>query len=262
VARNGLLIAVILLLALAGCGTIHAGEPGAAPSPALSLWRGWGFSGDQIVSVSVEHSARVLVIAAKVPAGQADCATDLTATLIGWVPTTADITLTFRSPWQGDLSKCPSLQVKTTDLNLPGQLGKRDIVIDTAATFAPTNTTIMRRCSDFGGACTFPPVPPATCSDASYGYAMLSTGPPQDAAYSDRGCDGHWLVLDIGWPGGAAGCDGPSCGQDMAVTHWFFSAGPHGWVTIANSRTAGCTRVHQVEPAFPAKLCATLPAIP
>jgi hypothetical protein len=90
---------------------------------------------------------------------------------------------------------------------------------------------------------------------------MLSTGPPQDAVYSDRGCDGHWLVLDTGWPGGAAGCDGPSCGQDMAMTHWFFSAGPHGWMSIASSRAAGCTRVHQVAPAFPAKLCAALPAI-
>ena len=94
--------------------------------------------------------ARVLVIAAKVPAGQDDCATDLTATLIGWVPTTGYITLTFRSPWQGDLSKCPSLQVKTTDLTLPGELGKRDIVIDTTATFAPTNTALMRRCGDYG----------------------------------------------------------------------------------------------------------------
>jgi hypothetical protein len=43
---------------------------------------------------------RVLVIAAKVPAGQDDCATDLTATLINWVPATADITLTFRSPYR------------------------------------------------------------------------------------------------------------------------------------------------------------------
>jgi hypothetical protein len=57
VARNGLLVAVILLLAVAGCGTVHAGEPGAAPSPALSLWRAWSFSGDQIVSVSVSPSA-------------------------------------------------------------------------------------------------------------------------------------------------------------------------------------------------------------
>jgi hypothetical protein len=47
----------------------------------------------------------------------------------------------------------------------------------------------------------------------------------------------------------------------MAITHWFFSAGPHGWVTITSSRTAGCTRVHQVAPAFPTKLCAALPAI-
>ena len=259
-ARNGLLIAVILLLAVAGCGTVHAGETGApSPSPELSLWRGWGFSGDQIVSVSEEHSGRVLNIAAKVPAGQDDCATDLAATLIGWVPTMAYITLTFRSPWQGDMTKCPSLQVMKTDLTLPGELGKRDIVIDTAALFAPTNTALMRRCGDYG--CTVTPVPPATCSDASYGYAMQATGPPQHAAYSEHGCDGHWLVLDVGWPGGAAGCDGPSCGQGMAVTHWFFSAGPHGWVTITSSRTAGCTRVHQVAPAFPTKLCATLPAI-
>ena len=45
------------------------------------------------------------------------------------------------------------------------------------------------------------------------------------------------------------------------MTHWFFSAGPHGWMSIASSRAAGCTRVHQVASAFPAKLCAALPAI-
>ena len=221
VPRNGMLIAVILLLAMAGCGTVHAGESAASPSPALSLWRGWGFSGDQIVSVSVERSGRVLVIAAKVPAGQADCATDLAGTLIDWVPTTADITLTFRSPWQGDLSKCPSLQVKTTDLTLPGQLGKRDIVIDTAATFAPTNTALMRRCSNFGGACARSP---GTARDMQRQFLRVRDAvhrSPQDAVYSDRGCDGQWLVLDIGWPGGAAGCDsrwsGPGHGHDPLV---------------------------------------------
>jgi hypothetical protein len=46
---------------------------------------------------------------------------DLSATLIGWVPATADITLTFRSPWQGDLSM--SIASGEDDLTLPGQLG-------------------------------------------------------------------------------------------------------------------------------------------
>ena len=77
-----MLIAVILLLAVAGCGTVHAGETGASPSPALSLWRGWGFSGDQIVSVSEEHSGRVLKIAAKVPAGQSQVGINGTDTLV------------------------------------------------------------------------------------------------------------------------------------------------------------------------------------
>ena len=81
---------------------------------------------------------------------------------------------------------------------------------------------------------------------------MVATAPPQDADFNAVGCDRHWLVLDVGWPGGPAGCDGASCGQNMAVTHWFSRAGPDGWITIASSLTAGCTRVHQVAPQFPA----------
>lgn len=259
-ARFRVLAVVVLALALAGCGTVHAGFLGASPSPASTYRVAYGFSGDQIVSVSVEDSGRVLAIAAQVPAGRDGCASDLSATLIQWSPLSADITLTVQS-WAPGMDACPSHQVETADLTLPGRLGTRDIVIDTSATFAPTKSALMRRCSDLGGACTFPPVPPATCTDSSYGYAMLSTSPPEHAAYSELGCDGHWLVLDVGWPGGAAGCDGPSCSPDLAITHWFFRAGPHGWIVVASSLTAGCTQVHQVEPRFPTRLCSDLPAV-
>ena len=159
------------------------------------------------------------------------------------------------------MDACRSHQVETTDLTLPAPLGKRDVVIDSSGTFAPTKSTLMRRCSNLGGACTFPPVPSASCSNASYSAAMAATAPPQDADFNAVGCDSHWLVLDVGWPGGSSGCDGPSCGQNMAVTHWFFRAGPHGWITIASSLTAGCTRVHQVAPQFPTALCVSLPAV-
>ena len=49
--------------------------------------------------------------------------------------------------------------------------------------------------------------------------------------------------------------------QGMAVTHWFFSAGPHGWVTITSSAPQAAPASTRWHPAFP-MLCATLPAIP
>ena len=257
--RVPVLAVAVLALALTGCGTVHAGLPAASASPAPSYRVAYGFSGDQIVSVALKGSGRVLAIAAQVPAGRGGCASGLTATLIQWNPS-ANITLTVES-WAPGMDACPSHQVETTDLTLPAPLGRRDVVIDTSGTFAPAKSTLMRRCSNLGGACAFPAVPPARCSDASYSAAMAATYPPQDAAYDAVGCDGHWLVLDVGWPGGPSGCDGPSCSQNMAVTHWFFRAGPHGWIEIANSLTAGCTRVHQVAPQFPTALCADLPAV-
>jgi hypothetical protein len=52
------------------------------------------------------------------------------------------------------------------------------------------------------------------------------------------GCDGRWLALNVGWPGGPAGCDGPSCRPDLVSTRWFFRASPEGWETITAARTA------------------------
>jgi hypothetical protein len=103
------------------------------------------------------------------------------------------------------------------------------------------------------------PPPPASCTTASHQQAMLSTGPAADVVYGVLGCDGHWLVLNVGWPGGPAGCDGPSCSPDLVSTRWFFRVSPHGWETITAARTAGCAQVHKAEPQFPARLCADPP---
>lgn len=47
-------------------------------------------------------------------------------------------------------SHCALTQVRTACVTLPAPLGKRDIIIDQFGTFAPTNGTLMRRCSDLG----------------------------------------------------------------------------------------------------------------
>jgi hypothetical protein len=85
--------------------------------------------------------------------------------------------------------------------------------------------------------------------------------PPEHSDYGAVGCDGRWLVLNVGWPGGPAGCGGPSCGAGSTVTHWFFRASRQGWIVVGNSLTAGCSRIHQEDPQFPADLCASLPAV-
>src|ERR1700722_20759057 len=120
----------MLALALTGCGTSQAGSPAAPPSPTATYRVAYGFSGDQIVGVSLEGSGRVLAIAARVPAGRDGCASGLSATLIQWNPS-ANITLTVQS-WAPGMDACPSQQVETTDLTLPAPLGERDVVIDTS----------------------------------------------------------------------------------------------------------------------------------
>ena len=49
--------------------------------------------------------------------------------------------------------------------------------------------------------------------------------PPMHAVYQVLGCDGRWLVLDVGWPAGHAGCDAP-CNPNLVATRWSFRAGP------------------------------------
>jgi hypothetical protein len=158
---------------------------------------------------------------------------------------------------------CPPGPVRTVRIKLPAPLGHRQVILNHQETFWSAGATRLTLCSTAGTACQHPPPwpPPASCTNASYGQAMGATYPPEHSDYDALGCDGRWLVLNVGWPGGAAGCDGPSCHTGSTVTHWFFRASRQGWIAVATSLTAGCTRVHQAAPQFPAHLCAGLPAV-
>lgn len=271
-ARIGVLAAALLALLLAGCGIVGAGAAAVgvrAPSPTPTRWVAYGPDSTQITSVSIDNSGRVLTIKAKVLAGQAGCARDLTAVLYKFDPKLAAklgepttpqaeyVTLTYQSLWQ---LRCPSTRVETARVTLPAPLGHLSVVINSLTIYTPAHGPLLKLCGESGQDFCGPfPVIPATCTDSSYGQAMQSTGPPQGATYWVRGCDGHWLVLDIGWPGGPAGCDAP-CHPAMTATRTFFKAGSKGWITVAVSQTAGCTQAHHWVPQFPSSLCASLPA--
>ena len=260
--RIGALAVTLLALMIAGCGTIHARPeaadgPGASASPAPTRWVTYGPAGAQLVSVDAEGSGHVLAVAVQVPAGRDGCMRDLTAGLTELDPTVAYVSIVYQSRLASVFRACSSNRVMTIRVRLPAPLGQRDLMVNSDTTFAPGRGALMRRCNDFG--CGPFIEPPASCITRSYQQAMLSTGPPMDAAYQVLGCDGRWLVLDVVWPGGPAGCDAP-CNPQMVVARWFFRAGPHGWVTITTALTAGCAQAHKAEPRFPARLCAGLPA--
>ncbi|HUN30808.1 MAG TPA: hypothetical protein VMU95_02225 [Trebonia sp.] len=269
--RIALLVVALLTLLLAGCGLARAGVAAvgvAAPSPTPTRWVAYGPDSTQIASVSVDKSGRVLTIKAKVLAGQAGCARDLVATLDKFYPKLAAelgepttpqaeyVTLTYQSLWQ---LKCPSTRVETVQVTLPTPLGHLSVVINTLSIYTPTHGSLLKLCGEAGQDFCGPfPVIPAACTDRSYGQAMETTAPPQGATYWARGCDGHWLVLDVDWPGGPAGCDAP-CHPAMTATRTFFKAGSKGWITVATAQTGGCSQVHHWAPQFPSSLCASLP---
>ena len=216
----------LLTLLLAGCGTVHAGAgaagyPGASATP--TFWGSYGPGGAQFASVRVGSSGRILAVAAQMPAGRDGCERDLTASVTDFTPTGAYLTIGFQSRL-ADVKGACTWRVMTVRVRLPAPLGQREVMInsDTTTVFAPSHGALLRRCGEYGCG-PFKPPPPASCTTASCQQAMLSTGPAADAVYGVLGCDGRWLVLNVGWPGGPAGCDDPSCSPDLvsaaSITH-------------------------------------------
>jgi hypothetical protein len=283
-------LALVLVLALAACGSVHAGAassgtamdtvthaaagraaataPAGAGARAGAVWRTQP-TGENTTTVHLTGSGRVLLVPVQAPFGDRACMRDFTARLTAFSAAAAYVRIDYQAalrPGPDGLAGygCPPGPVRTVRIHLPGPLGHRQVIINHVETFWYASATRLTLCATWTGAiCQQPPPwpPPASCTDASYGQAMGATYPPEHSDYGAVGCDGRWLVLNVGWPGGAAGCDGPSCGGGSTVTHWFFRASKKGWITIASSLTAGCTRVHQVAPRFPTALCAGLPAV-
>jgi hypothetical protein len=219
-------------------------------------------------TIHLADSGRLVLIPVQAPIGDRACLRDFTARLAAFSSALAYVTINYQVPLTpGPVGlasyNCPIGPVTTVAIKLPDPLGSRQVILNHLATFWSTSATVLTLCDTGGTPCAHysDRPPPASCTDVSYGWAVAATAPPQASVYGELGCDGRWLVLNVGWPGGASGCDGPSCGMSFATTHWFFRASKQGWLTIVSSLTAGCTRVHQVAPQFPTALCADLPAV-
>jgi hypothetical protein len=265
--RIGALPVAVLGLLLAGCGTVHAGAGTAGPpvsaSPSPARWKTYGPYDDQLVNPSAGSSGLVLTVGVQMPTGRYGCERDLTGKVKKFDRTYAFVSITYQSRLWPDARAC-TWRVVTVRVGLPAPLGHRNVYFNGDTVFLASHGKLKLQCQALNGAgCGIAATPvPASCTGPSFQQAMGETAPAMDAGYGMLGCDRRWLALTVGWPGGAAGCDGPSCSPDVTSTYWFFRAGPQGWEIITASRTAGCARVHEADPQFPARLCAALPALP
>jgi hypothetical protein len=148
-------------------------------------------------------------------------------------------------------------QATTTEsvpVDLPAALGARTVNVNSSSlgdfVADPVGSATLRYCYEFRCG----PPPPATCDGSSVRDAATGTDVPAHARYTQRGCDGHWLVLDFTWTGGPA-CDNACPTTGGSAVRWFYRGTDQGWRAIVSTTAAGCAPVLAVESAFPTALC-------
>ncbi|WP_431679401.1 hypothetical protein [Kitasatospora sp. KL5] len=261
--KNGLrtLLAVVLttLLAavLAGCGSTVTGQ-GTRPDAAEIPWTVMGVSA--VDAVRTTPDGRSLVVDVKVPSGAENCTRGLTGEVTGSRPGAVDVRITFESRSMDRSSGCTSSEAATVEVPLPAPVGDRTVLVGGTHSFTAAGATppALRRCGELG--CN---PAPTGCTADSYRQALTGADSPQHTGWTVRGCDGHWLVLDLSAPTGpVCGDPGPGCDNHVRTTRWFYRAAASGWTAVTSAGGAGCTAVQRVEPAFPTALCKDLGAVP
>ncbi|MFD7816865.1 hypothetical protein ACFV6E_28670 [Streptomyces sp. NPDC059785] len=259
----------LLVPVLAGCGHEVAGASGGAGASGSATAAGaipWIEGAPiEVTGIRTASGGRALDITVTVPSG-ADGTKGCTRALKSRVETVendvvyAMVTIETRS---GDLgSGCTASRTATTRLPLDDALGSRSVMINNfpSDVFTPDGATppALRKCDDRLG-CDPAPV---GCTPASYDQALAVTDVGAHTRLQERGCDGHWLVLDLSTRVGPV-CGEPDAGCDATVERrYFYRAGTSRWQPLTSTADAGCAAARRAAPDFPARLCADLPALP
>ncbi|MEW1693558.1 hypothetical protein ACIQOF_35765 [Streptomyces sp. NPDC091265] len=251
----GVLLSVVAVLLLSACGTQRAGT--GAPTAQAPHWQ--TFAPFRVTTARLTDGGRELSVDAEVPGKGKTCARGLKAVVTDTSGRTVWVQVTFSALTGDPHADCSETATGTAKVRLPSALGHRELVVDNDTTFTADDAGLsgLRLCGDRG----CHPAPTG-CTPASYDQAVAALDVPNHTSRGEEHCDGKWLVFDVSSRMGPACAEGqaPGCGMSLG-DRWFFRAEKSGWVPLARGTKAGCADVHRTEPAFPAALCADLPAL-
>jgi hypothetical protein len=247
--RTAIAVWTVLVVAiLAGCA-----RPGTGPGDGSA--ENWTTYQADVTNVRRGPEARSVLLDVAVLAGQDGCSRDPRITYY-----TEEYGRIFANVVQDSrrshiVGACPSTAPAVVTLTAPEPIGDRILVLNQEA-WAPSGAA-YRRCDPQLG-CT-PPADP--CDRVWVQAAVMGMDVSRHSVGSVEGCDGTWLVMTV--PSDPVPCGAeprPGCTAIVNVRRYFlrFVVGK-GWQTIAASTAAGCGDVSSVEPAFPTRLCASLP---
>ncbi|ROQ66637.1 hypothetical protein EDD93_1045 [Streptomyces sp. 840.1] len=252
----GVLLFAVAVLLLGACGTQRAGA-GAPTGRETPHWQ--TFAPFRVTAARLADGGRALSVDVEVPGNGKTCARGLKAVVTSTSERTVWVQVTFSALTGDPHADCSKTAPGTAKVRLPSALGHRQLSVDNDTTFTADDADLpdLRLCGDLG----CHPAPTG-CTPASYDQAVAALDVPNHTSRGEEHCDRKWLVFDVSSLVGPACAEGeaPGCGASLG-DRWFFRAEKKGWVPIARGTKAGCADVNRVEPAFPAALCAGLPAL-
>ncbi len=245
--------------ALVGYAVVHDDSPA----------RGGPGPGGPVTSAPIAITAvravdpRHLEITAEVSGPETGCARNLRGSVNEVDGRRTYVTVVYDSPRQQAPGRCARTRTVHVRVAVPDRPGR--VIIDSIPDWRwalGTDGVSYRQCTGPFGC---EPPPKNHCDPAWLRLAGHSGELPPERSYTNRGCDGTWLVMDI--DAVVTGCqplDGrpPPAGCADAGEHvrWFFRFTERSWWTVvAAGNSAGCTDVHRQVPEFPTRLCAKLP---
>ncbi len=253
--RIGLLLPLLAVAACAHPASPVGGSttPSPSPSPSPTWMIGVGVIG--VTGITINANGRLLSITVKVPAADDAtlCYRHVSTRVSDFSQRSAIIGVSM-DVWTG--RECSIEATIIVKVRLPKPLGTRTVNVNNSSDGGyvadPEHPGALRFCYEFRCA-----PDPATCEPATIAAVARGADMQQPVTWIVRGCDEHWLVLDLSFTGGPA-CDNSCSPTSGTALRWYYRATPQGWTEIVGTRSGGCAAVQAVDASFPTAICENL----
>jgi len=255
--RAGPRAVLMPLLAISGCGESGGNVATSDPTPSSG-----GPSTRHLAIASVDPPTGNTVVVRTVPTvteeGAGDCHGTVRSDVVEG-PERVLVTLELTTPAEVPYEECIleprsitiTLNEMPEELRISDSLGGHFAYVDGQYEGCPAGPMICN-------------TDPASCDNATLHDAIANADVPAHFDMPFKHCEPPFAVVDVDYGSGACAPTGepgpnPCAGQRIHRMYWQIVS--EAWELIGYDDNAGCAGILALEPDFPTRLCADLPAI-